>query len=102
MFTHHSGAAGAFHMPEIMGGGAALFDMDDDGDLDAYLVQGGELTAEAAEQPGNQLFANDGTGQFEDVTVLGRVRERRAVPGVPTGGWVGAPTARSSELRSPR
>ena len=32
-----------YRLPEIMGGGAALFDMDGDGDLDALLVQSGSL-----------------------------------------------------------
>ena len=47
-FVHDSGAAETerYFMPEIMVGGAALFDMDGDGDLDAYLVQSGSLTTE--------------------------------------------------------
>jgi hypothetical protein len=56
-------------MPEIMGGGAALLDMDDDGDLDAYLVQSGDLHLEArSEDLANALFANEG-GRFRDVTI---------------------------------
>lgn len=42
-FQHVSGHQQRHFMPEIMGGGAALFDMDDDGDLDALLVQSGSL-----------------------------------------------------------
>ena len=54
-------------MHEIMGSGAALFDYDNDGDLDAFLLQG--------EGP-SRLFRNDLTGsgagaatlRFTDVT----------------------------------
>ena len=67
-FTYVSGAdPDEYLMAEIMGGGAALFDMDDDGDLDAYLVQGGDLHAPGAAT--NRLFANDGAGSFADVSV---------------------------------
>ena len=34
---------GAFYYPEILGPGVALFDFDNDGDLDVYLVQGASL-----------------------------------------------------------
>ena len=52
-FVHQSGhqKQGRFFMPEIMGGGGALFDMDGDGDLDAYLVQSGDVRLPPAEQP---------------------------------------------------
>ena len=42
-FTHVNGATGEFHLPEIMGAGVALLDYDNDGDLDVFLVQSGEI-----------------------------------------------------------
>jgi len=67
-FTHVSGHDAHFYMPEIMGGGAALFDMDGDGDLDAYLVQSGSLDRPGSPDGANRLYRNDGQGSFTDVT----------------------------------
>ena len=41
-FKHTSGVEGQYLLPEIMGSGGALFDFDNDGDLDIYLVNGGK------------------------------------------------------------
>jgi len=60
-FTHTSGASGKFYMPEIMGSGAALFDYDNDGDLDALLVQSVGKTV---------LFNNDGAGTFKPTSAI--------------------------------
>ena len=43
MFTHVNGATGQYYLPEMMGAGVALFDYDNDGDLDVFLVQSGAL-----------------------------------------------------------
>jgi enediyne biosynthesis protein E4 len=67
-FVHRSGHRDRFLLPEIMGGGAALFDMDGDGDLDAYLVQSGSVTSPGEKGDGNRLFRNRGNGTFDDVT----------------------------------
>jgi len=66
-FVHHSGHADRHYLPEIMGGGAALFDMDNDGFLDLYLIQSGNLFDPSA-GAGNRLYRNRGNGTFEDVT----------------------------------
>ncbi len=81
-FEHFAAASQAFHMPEIMGSGAALFDLDGDDDLDIYLIQGSlppavdesvlDVELPAASLRRNRLLRNDltadGTLRFTDVT----------------------------------
>jgi hypothetical protein len=66
-FVHFNGMSGEQYYPEIMAPGVALFDYDNDGDLDVYLVQGamlGKKTLKEATFPpagplGDRLFRND-------------------------------------------
>jgi hypothetical protein len=81
-FRHYNGMTGKFYLPEITGSGSALFDFDNDGDLDIYLVQGNTLEPNSdsantslpwpdSEPPRGRLFRNDlerGKLSFTDVT----------------------------------
>ncbi len=84
-FVHHTGYRGRYLFPEIVCGGAALFDMDDDGDLDAYLVQSGGVLVPPEERPPNRLYANRGDGSFVDATEGSGADERGYGMGAATG-----------------
>jgi hypothetical protein len=62
-FTHANGATGDLLLPEVIGAGGALFDFDNDGDLDVLAVQGSRLSAPGSRQEvqgsGSRLFRND-------------------------------------------
>jgi enediyne biosynthesis protein E4 len=67
-FTHHS-APEKKYIVESMSGGVALFDYDNDGRLDIYLVDA--LTVDTANDPKaarSALYRNLGGLRFEDVT----------------------------------
>jgi len=86
-FTFRSGHRERYLMPEIMAGGAALFDADGDGDLDAYLVQAGEVEGDPAARPPNQLFRNRGDGTFDDITAESGAGDRGYGFGVTAGDY---------------
>ena len=111
-FEHFNGMSGEFYLVEIMGAGAALFDYDNDGDLDAYLVQGAMLgsdktLADALFPPPadlplkDRLYRNDlvvrpdgaRVLRFTDVTEESGIEATRYGMGVAAGdydgdGWV--------------
>ncbi len=96
-FVHDAGPTAEKHLPETMGAGAALFDADEDGDLDVYLVQGGPLPAPGggpdrfadandAARPANRMYLNDGRGRFRDATrESGDAADRRYGMGAAVG-----------------
>lgn len=73
-FQHYNGMTGKFYLPEITGSGAALFDFDNDGDLDVFIVQGNVLDPNTKPNSSlfGKLFRNDlipsKTLSFTDVT----------------------------------
>jgi len=88
-FEHRSGFAGRALLPEIVGGGAALADVDGDGDVDAYLVQSGWnlQTGPDANTPGNRLYLNRGDGYFDAANQAGDVSDRGYGMGVAAGDY---------------
>ena len=67
-FHHENGESGQKYFIEPIGSGVALFDFDNDDDLDLYLVNGSDLPGKVAPtSPTNRLYRNDG-GIFTDVT----------------------------------
>ncbi|MCY4128537.1 MAG: CRTAC1 family protein [Gammaproteobacteria bacterium] len=63
-FSHVSGATGEFELPEITGGGVALLDVENDGDLDVYFIQSGFLHRIDPDSRHNELYLNEGSGTF--------------------------------------
>lgn len=69
-FMHQSGQDGRYLLPEIQGGGAAVFDYDNDGDLDIYAVNAGNVPPDRWQDntAPNRLFRQESDGTFTDVT----------------------------------
>jgi hypothetical protein len=79
-FTHANGASGQLHLPEVIVSGGALFDYDNDGDLDLFAVQSSALSALGsrgdAQGSGGRLYRNDlsaaGNPRFKFTDVTGQ------------------------------
>ena len=68
-FIHSNGGYGKRFLVEVMSGGLALFDFDQDGDLDIYFLNGAPVNAPLPDPPPRDaLFRNDGNFKFTDVT----------------------------------
>jgi len=68
-FRHVNGAGGSKFMVETLGAGGGIFDYDNDGDQDLFLVQGGPLPGSADPTPlTDRLYRNEGGMRFSDVT----------------------------------
>jgi hypothetical protein len=88
-FHHHSGTTEKKTILETPGSGVALFDYDNDGWLDIYLLNGSTFPAlkgkEAA--PRAMLFHNNHDGTFTDVTEKAGVTNERWGFGVAIGDY---------------
>src|SRR5438132_9045928 len=68
--TVFGGAASNKYLLETTGTGVAFIDIDNDGWLDLFFVNGSTLEGFPPEKaPTNHLYRNKGDGTFEDVTV---------------------------------
>ena len=74
--TPISGETPSTHILEVKGGGLALIDFDNDGDLDVF-VPNGATTAQPERGPGARLFRNDGSMRFSDATAASGIAHTR-------------------------
>src|SRR6185312_5644629 len=69
-FEFNNDAAGRFHQVELMGGGVAVFDYNNDGCMDVFFTNGAALPSLRKTSPAfqNHLFRNNCDLTFTDVT----------------------------------
>ena len=68
-FKHTDGSSGKLYIMETVSAGLALFDYDNDGDVDIYFLNGSALEGTKFKtEPTNALYRNDGNWKFTDVT----------------------------------
>jgi enediyne biosynthesis protein E4 len=84
------------YLPESMGGGVAMFDFNNDGNLDLFFVNGAQIRdpMPSGASPDksdprfwNRLYRNNGDGTFTDVTVRAGVQGHSYGMGVATGDY---------------
>ena len=68
-FKHTDGSSGRHYIVESVSSGLALFDYDNDDDVDIYFINGAPLKGTKVDKPPrNALYRNDGNFKFTDVT----------------------------------
>ena len=74
-FVTRTGRTARRYLPQTMGGGVAVFDYNNDGLLDIYVVNGATMPALVKDGPqySDRLFRNNGDGTFTDVTATAGV-----------------------------
>src|SRR5260370_38033480 len=99
-FVHDAGPPGRYFMPQIMGSGAALFDFNNDGRLDIYLIQNGGPHSRST----NRLFRQEAGGRLTDVSAGSVLDIAHYGMGVAIGDVNndGCPDVLVTQLRGPR
>ncbi|MEM7392138.1 MAG: CRTAC1 family protein [Verrucomicrobiota bacterium] len=85
-FQHTDGSSGRHYIVETVSAGLALFDYDNDGDVDIYFLNGAPLPGTKVDTPPrNALYRNDGNWTFTDVTAAAGVGDTGYGLGVAAG-----------------
>jgi hypothetical protein len=89
-YRFHTGSRSQHDLPEIMGGGVGLIDVDGDGRLDIYFCNGGPIVPQPGQpDPPCRLFRNRGDGTFENITALAGAPGPSYAMGVAVGDFNG-------------
>ncbi|MCY4128533.1 MAG: CRTAC1 family protein [Gammaproteobacteria bacterium] len=87
-FAHQNGEHGVLWLAEILGSGVGVLDVDDDGLLDIWAIQGGPLLKRQGALPSDQIFKNvtreEGL-RFRPITAQASVNATRYGMGIATG-----------------
>lgn len=88
-FTHTDGSSGKRYIVETVASGLAVFDYDNDGDVDIYFLNGAPLRGTETPKllPRNALWRNDGNWRFTDVTAASGLGDEGYGLGVATADY---------------
>jgi len=89
-FVHTNGHSDRRYLPETVGAGVAIFDYNNDGLMDIFLVNSGDTTFFHPQTRLRQaLYRNNGDGTFTDVTEPAGITANLFGMGVATGDYDG-------------
>lgn len=88
-FVTRTGRTAHKYLPQTMGGGVAVFDYNNDGLLDIFVVSGATMPGLVKDGPqySDRLFRNNGDNTFTDVTEFAGVAGRGFNIGVAIGDY---------------
>ena len=75
-YRNVSGESDKRYIVSSLGSGAAVFDYDQDGDLDVYFVNGARMEDGVVKGERNELYRNEGGWRFSNVTAQAEVGDR--------------------------